>query len=117
MAADSQMSINESYKSRTRKLFHFQGHMIGFAGDPINGAEFVEWYKKKIKGKVKECAFSEPADLEALVVTPELDVFLFDERCVALHDAEDFCAIGTGALAALAAMECGKTAVEAVNAA
>lgn len=92
-----------------RKTFDI---LLAAAGDFTPGRVFIDWYGS---GKPPpEALTHHGGDFVCLVLRPdglyEYDIYLRGERI-----EEDFYAVGSGADAALAAMHCGKSAVEAVR--
>lgn len=89
--------------------------IIATAGASMPGMVFVDWY-----GSGKDIPDSlihgtdNDGNFDVLIVTPD-GVFIADRYCRPVKIEDKFIAIGSGRKAALAAMHCGKTAVEAVE--
>ena len=123
LAADSRVTVDNGSGARMhtcRKLFRkrvTEGKkqfevIIATAGESSPGMVFVDWYGS---GKpVPEIFLHIDADFTCLVLTPK-GLFEYDTFCRGEEIEEDFYAIGSGAMAALAAMHCGKSALDAVR--
>jgi hypothetical protein len=82
------------------------------AGQTSPGMVFVDWYGSN--EKIPECLLNKDCDFICLILSNK-GLFEVDEFCRPVQILEPFYAIGSGAKAALAAMHCGKSAVEAVR--
>jgi len=123
LAADSRVTYGEDAGARVhfcRKLFRRKvgegrkAHevIIATAGESSPGMVFVDWYGS---GKPTPAMFEHLGpDFVCLVLTPK-GLFEYDAYCRGEPIEEPFYAIGSGAKAALAAMHCGRSAVEAVR--
>jgi hypothetical protein len=124
IAADSWATYTSeaagSRRHTCRKLFRktlTQGRksfdvVVATAGESSPGNVFVEWYGS---GKpIPDVFLHMGGDFTCLVLTPQ-GLFEYDVYCQPERIEEDFYAVGSGAKAALAAMHCGKSAVEAVR--
>lgn len=86
--------------------------IIATAGESSPALVFVDWYGT---GKpIPEVLLHHGGDFTCLILTPK-GLFEADVMCRPDPIIEPFYAIGSGAKEALAAMHCGKTAVEAVR--
>src|SRR3990172_4095652 len=89
--------------------------IIATAGATFSGMVFVDWY-----GSGKEIPDSlvhgteDEGDFDALILTPK-GLFIANRYCRPVKIEDKFIAVGSGRTAAIAAMLCGKTAVEAVQ--
>lgn len=116
MAADSRIT-EDSEAGGTRlgkceKLYRKADAIIGLAGESEPGLVFLDWYGS---GKeAPEILVHGEADFSALVLTDK-GLFSYGRWCRGEKVLNKFWAIGSGAKAALAAMECGAGAVEAVR--
>lgn len=123
LAADSRVTYGEEGSARIhtcKKLFRkkvTQGKksfdvIIATAGESAPGMLFVDWYGT---GKpIPDTFLHLGGDFLCLVLTPS-GLFEFDVYCRGEEVNDDFYAIGSGAKAALGALWCGKSAVEAVR--
>jgi hypothetical protein len=111
IAADSMSVVEEVKMDNEVKVARRKGHLFGLAGDAMPPLEeAILWYFKKKRGK-----FS-PYKFEMLVVTPELKVINLDQNNSVTPINAPFYAVGSGAQAAMCAMEVGATAEQAVAA-
>lgn len=86
--------------------------IIGTAGETSPALAFLDWFGS---GRpIPEVLLQLGGDFSCLVLTPE-GLFEADVYCRLDRVQEEFFAIGSGAKAALAAMHCGKSAIEAVR--
>jgi len=123
LAADSQVTYGEDGGARVhtcKKLFRkkvTQGKktfdvIIATAGESSPGMVFVDWYGS---GKpIPDLFIHIGGDFTCLVLSPQ-GLFEYDIYCRGEEILDDFYAIGSGAKAALAAMHCGKSALESVR--
>lgn len=123
IAADSRVTYGEDGAARIhtcKKLFRktiTEGKkrfdvIIATAGESSPGMVFVDWYGT---GKpVPDIFLHLGGDFTCLVLRPD-GLFEFDVYCRGDEVLDPFYAIGSGAKAALAAMACGKSAIEAVR--
>lgn len=123
IAADSRVTHGENESARIhscKKLFRktvTQGKksfdvIIATAGESSPGMVFVDWYGT---GKpIPEMFMHLGGDFICLVLSPQ-GLFEFDVYCRGEQVLDDFYAVGSGAKAALGAMHCGKSAIEAVR--
>jgi hypothetical protein len=123
LATDSQLTVDTGSGARKhscRKLFRkriTEGKksydvIIATAGESSPGMVFVDWYGS---GKpIPDLFLHIGGDFTCLVLTPR-GLLEFDVYCRGELVESEFYAIGSGAMAALAAMHCGKSAVEAVR--
>jgi len=127
LASDSQVTVSTegggSRKHTCVKLFRKKvtkgkktfDVVIATAGETSPGLVFVEWYGS---GKpIPDVFLHIGGDFTCLVLTPkglfEYDVYCQPEEVVL--SPYPFYAVGSGTKAAMAAMHCGKSAVEAVR--
>lgn len=109
LASDSQ-ATGGNVKSRCAKLFQLgDGRIVGIAGDYARGCAFVEALKRgePIKTNMKGVC--------ALVLAGDGTVTEYDDSPHPMPVIDSFYAIGSGRMAAMAAMTCGKSALEAVH--
>lgn len=86
--------------------------IIATAGESSPGMVFVDWYGT---GKpVPDLFLHLGGDFLCLVLTPS-GLFEYDVYCRGELIEEEFYAVGSGSMAALAAMHCGKSAIDAVR--
>jgi hypothetical protein len=123
LAADSRLTVDSGSGARKhfcRKLFRkriTEGKkaydvVIATAGESSPGMVFVDWYGS---GKpVPDLFLHIGGDFTCLVLTPK-GLFEYDLYCRGELIEEEFYAVGSGSMAAIAAMHCGKSALEAVR--
>lgn len=123
IAADSRLTVDHGSGARKhtcRKLFRKtvgegkKAHdvIIATAGESSPGMVFVDWYGS---GKpIPDLFLHLGGDFLCLVLTPH-GLYEYDVYCRGELIEEEFYAVGSGSMAALAAMHCGKSAVEAVR--
>ena len=101
----------------THKLFQIKDGVIGICGYWSDGKIFADWYAAGADGANPpnwRVQGDEKVEFEALVLTKEgIDWWI--HSLVPERVDRSFWSIGSGSLAALAAMTCGKTAQEAVH--
>lgn len=120
LAADSRVTHGDAGATVGTKLFRKRiarrEHLIAVAGDLYTAMIFVDWYGK---GEIKR-----PEQFDNLIDAGEdFGVLVWDGRhlheynrhCRGLIVEEAYWSIGSGAPYALAAMDCGKSAREAVR--
>jgi len=106
LTADSQAYAN--FKSRTQKIHRLpDGALFGAAGDVQEISAVLEWLRGGEKPESLE-------SFEAMLVGPAGAAYL-GYRLMRRSIAEPFFAVGSGSQFAIAAMACGKTAIEAVR--
>lgn len=114
LAADRLLSGGNT-KNHTVKIAKVQGHLIGAAGRGIACAAFVNWFKEGAepeKFPLHEFGAEEP-ECNAMVITPQGGLLVFENSPVPMHFLDTQYAIGSGAGYARAAMHLGKSAAEA----
>jgi hypothetical protein len=123
LAADSRLTVDYgsgARKHQCKKLFRkriTEGKksydvIIATAGESSPGMVFYDWYGS---GKpIPDMFLHMGGDFTCLVLTPK-GLYEYDVYCRGELIEEDFYAVGSGAMAALAAMWCGKSALEAVR--
>ena len=112
IAADSQWQAGDM-KQRARKIYRVRGALIGIAGTVTEGLKFVQWYAEGCRRD------EEPqlhADTWGALVLDATGLFEWNERLVPIpcYDKEGY-SVGTGYMAAQAALKLGKTPKEAVE--
>ena len=112
MAADSKTVVGESW-FYSQKLYRIGNKIIGCAGDSSASEKFLHWFKHP---KSKRPEFKDSESFAALVLTSD-GLFHVDESLCLDPIKDDYFAIGSGAIAALVAMDLGLDPVAAVEAA
>lgn len=113
MAADSQETIEGTsagdIKLPCQKIFRYDGGIIATAGDSGAGMKFVEHMRGR--GGFER---DNSREFECLVLSRDGKLALWDQDMIPQDITMPFYAIGTGRMAAFAAMEHGATAKQAV---
>ena len=109
MACDSQLS--DGYSVCTRKVIKKNNCIVGWAGDWIAGEYFADYY---LSNKEEKPDRDSDDDLELLVLKKS-GLYLVDYRFREVRICGKHYAIGSGAQAAMVAMNMGATATEAVK--
>ena len=107
IASDSQAS--DDTICHVKKLFRVPGGILGFSGVASSGPRLAYWLINERRG--------DPPDMDGTnaVLITGVDIYLFDESPHPYSLEDKFAALGTGSMAALSAMHCGKTPAEAVK--
>src|ERR1041385_8755305 len=103
LAADSQMTMGQAKYLHMQKLVRIGQYVVGCAGDCSDIRKFRGWFADQKKPKPKLECMSE-------LVLSKLGCWKYDEDCDPVQITRPF-AIGTGRVAAMAAMKAGATAV------
>lgn len=122
MASDS-MASNEGYLQKTncKKIYELECYrtkepcVVGLAQGFYAGLVFLEWFVGNTGDDVMDNTLDTEDDFEALVAYPDGGLYTFNRYLIAYDIDADFHAIGSGAKCAMAAMYCGRSAVEAVE--
>jgi ATP-dependent protease HslVU (ClpYQ) peptidase subunit len=113
VAADTQMS-ESGCAYRTSKLHRIAGDIVAVSGEMYPAQRFLDWYAHR----EMTLDFSDDHQFECLIATAGGQVFTVDRNMAFLPVRlfrGGFYAIGSGRDFALAAMRCGKSAVDAVR--
>lgn len=100
------------FRKRVGKGAKAHDVVIGTAGESAPGMLYVDWYGSGHPPPPQLLA--EGADFTILLLKPK-GIYVADAYCREVPILEKFFAVGSGAVAALAAMHCGKSAREAVS--
>jgi hypothetical protein len=101
MAADMRICGNITFKSP--KIHRVNGALIGFCGDAEQALKFIEWRRNSDLRPT----FNESGSFEALELSADGRLTLWGTELVGTPVLDDFYAIGSGAMCALAAMAMG----------
>lgn len=112
MAADSKTDCDGTWFGTT-KLYRIGDSIVGAAGDNSAIVKFITWFRNK---RTKRPTFSDNESFSALILTPR-GLFHMDDSMGMDLVKDDYFAVGSGAVAALVAMDCGLSPTEAVEAA
>lgn len=119
LATDSRGNHSDAGIVKAKKLFRKtigrREHIIGVAGDLFSAMVFIDWYGTKERPpEALAHLFDEGEDFEALIWTGK-KLFEANRLCRLVEIEDKYYAIGSGAPYALAAMDCGKSAAEAIR--
>jgi len=124
MAADSQATVcSRRVQETITKIFQTNGYTIGVAGRYSEALAFIEALEDALeRAKLQESTYipieqgvmEDMENFRALMITPEGEVLEYEGSRFAVPVKAPI-AIGSGEDFALAAMECGKNAIEAVE--
>lgn len=124
MASDSMMTGGGSeFHKDVQKIWNIENYLIGVAGSYGEALEFVNYLTECIAteqvAKMSSLILPQPMidrldQFEAIVVNPNGEVYLWEGSAFSIPACAPM-AIGSGCEYAIAAMECGKTAPEAVE--
>lgn len=93
-----------------------QGGLVGFAGDSYMAFPIVTWINEGCR-QAKLPRVPDGANIGGLIVMPDGEIFIIDEKLYTVNIKADYYAIGSGNELALGAMAHGADAVGAVTAA
>ena len=102
MAADSKVTIGSTHYS-TVKIERIGQVLVGCAGHTRAIARFLTWMRK---GGGRKPSIVKTDQLEAIILSPS-GLFRVDRACEFDEVKDAFTAVGSGDMAALAAMHCG----------
>lgn len=117
MAGDSRFNCAEGVTTGSklfRKKVGKKEHLIGFAGDVYCAMVFIDWYGTDNKELLKQIHAMSHDDFEVLIWDGR-KLSSCNYLCRPLVLQEDYFAIGSGGPYAITAMDCGKTAAQAVQ--
>lgn len=113
MAADSCTSWDSDFVITGDKIEIVNHQLVGCAGHTPDIQKFLRWFKNPVPD-VPEFSDEEDHGFTAVVVNKD-GLWLYANSVDPMPVKEPFIAIGSGAMAAKAAMLCGRTAVKAVE--
>jgi hypothetical protein len=118
MAADTMAVMDTHIKLLDEvKVWKFKGHLFGIAGEVCPTArDFKAWFFPQL-GEPRRRPYGGTAKFDAMVVTPEGEIQVWDHRGVYEVIKLPFYAVGSGKEVCLGAMEMGADARKAVKAA
>lgn len=117
MASDSKLTGSaESYLADCKKIKKVQGWLIGAAGDFGPTELFMARFDPKIIEEnriVPWASAGRDEDLNALIVSPKGKIYYMETNGAFAQLQAEYIAVGSGEMAAMAAMTSGATAIEA----
>lgn len=114
LAADRRTSFGSRITTVT-KAHRVNGHLVAGAGITAQINEMIVWFRDGANPATFPAAQRGDDAVSLLVITPAREVHLYCNTPYPLVIEDKFTAIGSGSEFALAAMHCGKSAVEAVE--
>lgn len=120
LAADSRATHGDAGATTATKLFRKRigrrEHLVGVAGDLYAALIFIDWYGTAETKRPEQFAdlFDAGEDFGALIWDGK-SLWECNRLCRMVRVEEPYFAVGSGAQFALAAMDCGKSAREAVR--
>lgn len=103
---------NVSFK--TTKLFQVGDSLLGVAGTLTAALKFIKWFKKQDHDEPPILKDADGDDFDVLEVSPK-GIFMWDNDLTPIEVLDPFYAIGSGRLAALAALHLGSSPEHAVE--
>lgn len=114
LAADKRLS-SDNLALTVTKIRRVGNRLVGVAGDFIAGLQLIESLEKTAKRGRAVPPADDEYEVQMLVIERNKPPMLFLTEGTPVVLEEPFVAIGSGRDLALAAMHCGKSAVEAVE--
>ncbi len=111
LVSDSKCSEG-SASFKTTKLFQVGDSLLGVAGTLTAALKFIKWFKKQDHDEPP--ILGETDDFDVLEVSPN-GMFIWDRDLTAIEILSPFYAIGSGRMAALAALHLGTSPEQAVE--
>lgn len=108
MVADKQLTAGNT-KIACKKVLTLNGHLVGAAGSESSIQKFFRW----CSDQRDTSQFNDEDDFEGVVLTPK-GIYHFYNRISPVLVDQKFLAVGSGAMAAMACLHCGKTPEEAI---
>lgn len=115
LAADKMSVHGTSKHSRVTKVHKINGCLCAIAGPYDIGMELLHWLQEGAEPDDFPAIQSETNEASLLVITPERRITLYERSPIPLIFEQEFAAIGSGRDFALAAMDLGCSAEEAVR--
>ena len=114
LAADKLM-VNGDCRQLTTKIERFGGQLLGITGNLSAGRELLAWFKSGADSALYPAGNRSTTEGASLVlVDADSKVWKYESSPHPFRVEGVVCAFGCGDTAALVAMHCGKTSVEAV---
>lgn len=111
MACDSRSSFDSGeYMTCDDKILRIGDSIVGCAGNWGAIFKFMAWFRDQTKDRPD---FSDDDDFTAIVLNKK-GIYVYDGSTYSSRACDPFFAVGSGSMAARAAMLCGKSPAEAV---
>jgi ATP-dependent HslUV protease subunit HslV len=122
LASDSRATYDDWTQSKCIKLYRAKSKvdpvkgdvLVGTAGHSSASLLFLDWLEVGGEPRLHDRGVNEMTEFECLIVHKS-GIWVGDRLCRLEKLEEDFWAAGSGRQAALAAMHCGKSAIDAVR--
>lgn len=114
IAADSQLTLDDTQRSVCEKLFRVRDGIIGFVGDTAGGNQLLHHLRTHHCTEPLKTDDYHRRDFGALLLTNH-GIYVYDESLSPDRVTGPFHALGSGAAFAIGAMERGASAIEAVR--
>lgn len=117
--ASDRQATRSGLKYPTTKIFEHDGNFVGITGDQDVGMLLLDWFKDEGEYPT-EAQKDKDGGASMFVVMPgdvgeETTIWIYDRHPIPTPVLSKKFALGSGRDFALAAMECGKNAIEAVE--
>lgn len=114
MAGDRQVHMGSWGSHSLTKVFRIRDHLLGIVGDMGRGLACVQWYRDG--AKIEDFPYDRMKDGDfAILVWNGTDIVTLDEQGYYTPVEEMEAAVGSGAMAALGAMEMGAGVQRAIE--
>lgn len=115
LAADKRACLGTTIRTTT-KIFTVYDCLVGYCGEASFGEELLAWFRAGANPAEFPASLRGKDDwAELLVIVPGKIITKYERTPYPLTFHDEYFAIGSGRDFALAAMYCGKTAIEAVK--
>lgn len=122
LASDSRATYDDWTQSRCIKIYRAKSKvdpvkgdvLVGTAGHSSASLLFLDWLEVGGEPRLHDRGVNEMTEFECLIVHKS-GIWVGDRLCRLEKLEEDFWAAGSGRQAALSAMHCGKSAIDAVR--
>ncbi len=115
LASDRRITSGHTI-STSIKIYRVQEGIIGFAGNVSSIHEFLDWFQNDRHAiTFPEKLKSEETGVQAIFIDKNKKIWQFDYSPSPFQITQKYAAIGSGDESALVAMECGKSAEQAVK--
>lgn len=109
--SDSRCSFGSAH-FHSPKLFRVGKSIFGFSGTVTDSLKFIEWVKGQDLEDIPE--FSKEDSFDILEVSPE-GIFAWDDALIRMEVLDPFMTVGSGYMAALAALHLGSSPEVAIE--
>lgn len=114
LAADK-LAVNGVTKTTVTKIHRVGGELVGYVGELTAGLELFGWYEAgAVPADFPQSVRDAKGGGSLVVVRSDRTVWKYEGCPMSFRLEGPFCAFGSGDESALIAMDCGKTAKEAV---